>query len=62
MDIEGAEAECLEAILDAGLQQSIGAFLVETHDRMGPHIARRLDRIRQRIAEGNIRNINLEWI
>ena len=62
MDIEGAEAECLEAILDAGLQQSIGAFLVETHDRMGPDVARRLDRIRQRITEGNIRNINLEWI
>lgn len=62
MDIEGAEAECLEAILDVGLQRSIGAFLVETHDRMAPDIARRLNRIRQRIAEGNVRNINLEWI
>lgn len=62
MDIEGAEAECLEAILDAGLQRSIGGFLVEAHDRIGTDIARRLDRIRQRVAEGNIRNMNLEWI
>ena len=62
MDIEGSEAECLEAILDAGLQNSIGAFLVEAHDRVSPDIAHRLDHIRQRIAEGNIRNINLEWI
>jgi len=62
MDIEGSEAECLEAILDAGLEKSIGAFLVEAHDRVSPEIANRLDRIRERIAESNIRNINLEWI
>jgi len=62
MDIEGSEAECLEAILDAGLEKSIGAFLVEAHDRVSTDIAKRLDRIRERIAEGNIRNINLEWI
>ncbi|WP_181177360.1 MULTISPECIES: hypothetical protein [unclassified Mesorhizobium] len=48
--------------MDAGLQQSIGAFLVETHDRIATDIARRLDRIRQRIAEDDIRDINLEWI
>jgi FkbM family methyltransferase len=62
MDIEGSEAECLEAILGAGLHKSIGAFLVETHDRLSPTIANRLDRIRARIAEENIQNINLEWI
>lgn len=62
MDIEGSEAECLEAILDAGLQNSVGAFLVEAHDRVSADIAHRLDRIRERLVESNIRNINLEWI
>jgi FkbM family methyltransferase len=62
MDIEGSEAECLEAVLDAGLQSSIGAFLVETHDRVSTDIATRLDRIRARIARGNIQNINLDWV
>ncbi|ESZ04426.1 MULTISPECIES: hypothetical protein [unclassified Mesorhizobium] len=51
MDIEGSEAECLEAILEAGLQDAIGAILVETHDRVSPDIARRVERIRQRIAQ-----------
>lgn len=62
MDIEGAEAECLEAILDAGLHRSIGMMLVETHDRFSPELAARLDAIRARIARENITNINLEWV
>lgn len=62
MDIEGAEAECLEAILDSGLHRSIGMILVETHDRFSPELAARLDAIRARIARENITNINLEWI
>ncbi|MDQ2634845.1 MAG: FkbM family methyltransferase [Pseudomonadota bacterium] len=62
MDIEGAEAECLEAILDAGLHRSIGMMLVETHECFSPEIADRLDRIRARIAAEAICNINLEWI
>ncbi|ESX11305.1 MULTISPECIES: hypothetical protein [unclassified Mesorhizobium] len=51
MDIEGSEAECLEAILEAGLQDAVGAILVETHDRVSPDIAHRVERIRQRIAQ-----------
>ncbi|MER8672523.1 hypothetical protein NKI46_24165 [Mesorhizobium sp. M0615] len=51
MDIESSEAECLEASREAGLQDAIGAILVETHDRVSPDIARRVERIRQRIAQ-----------
>jgi hypothetical protein len=39
MDIEGAEAECLEAILDAGCHQSVGIILVETHELASSDIA-----------------------
>ena len=37
MDIEGAEAECLEAILDSGVHREVGLFLVETHERFSPN-------------------------
>jgi FkbM family methyltransferase len=62
MDIEGAEAECLEAILDAGLHKSVGYILAECHDGISAEIKKRLDTIRQRIREEEITNINLEWI
>lgn len=59
MDIEGAEAECLEAILDAELHHTIAYIIVETHDDFSPDIARRLDRIRERVR--HIPTINLAW-
>lgn len=46
MDIEGAEAECLEAILDAGLHQSIGYILAESHDGISEDIRFRMAKIR----------------
>ncbi|MBL8578076.1 MAG: FkbM family methyltransferase [Mesorhizobium sp.] len=62
MDIEGGEAECLEAILDAGLHTSIGHILVETHERFSTDIAARIDRVRDRIEREKISNIDLNWI
>lgn len=61
MDIEGAEAECLEAIIDAGLHRSIGGILAECHDIISNEMAQRLDAIRRRIRDERIENINLEW-
>jgi len=61
MDIEGAEAECIEAMLDAGLHHSIGQIWVETHERFSPELAERIGKLRDRIARENISNINLDW-
>lgn len=61
MDIEGAEAECIEAILDAGIHHSIGKILVETHERFSPDLAARIGRLRDRIAREGIDNIDLDW-
>lgn len=61
MDIEGAEAECVEAILDAEMHQSIGQVLVETHERFSPELAARIGKLRERIALTGIANINLNW-
>lgn len=61
MDIEGAEAECLEAIMDAGIHHSIGKILVETHERFSPDLAERIGNLRDRIEREGIRNINMDW-
>lgn len=62
LDIEGAEAELLEALLDSGLHKSIGRIFVETHERFSPELASRIDAIRNRIQADNITNINLDWM
>lgn len=61
LDIEGYEAEVLEAILDAQLDRRIDLILVETHEQFSPELARRLGAIRERIAAGRIDNICLGW-
>lgn len=61
MDIEGAEAECLEAILDAGVHQSLGKIFVETHERFSPELDERIGLLRDRIAREGIQTINLDW-
>ncbi len=62
MDIEGAEIECLEAILDAGLHTSIGQILVETHERFSEDLAAKTAALRTRIQAIGATNINLDWI
>jgi FkbM family methyltransferase len=62
IDIEGGEAEVLEALLDSGFYKQIGSILVETHDRFSPALAARLDAIRSRIRSERITNIDLTWI
>jgi hypothetical protein len=36
-------------------------MLVETHDRLFPHLSERLDRIRDRIAAERLSHISLDW-
>jgi FkbM family methyltransferase len=62
MDIEGAEIECLDAILDAGLHTSIGQILVETHERFSEELATKTALLRHRIQTIGATNINLDWI
>ncbi|MRX33235.1 FkbM family methyltransferase [Aminobacter sp. MDW-2] len=61
MDIEGAEVECLEALFESGIYRSIGAMLVETHDRLFPQLTPRLDRIRNRITVEQLSHVCLDW-
>ncbi|HEY6631333.1 MAG TPA: FkbM family methyltransferase [Rhizobiaceae bacterium] len=61
MDIEGAEVECLNAMIDAGLHRRVGSILAETHERFSPQIKAGVDALRERISREGIRNINLDW-
>lgn len=62
MDIEGAEVECLEAILDAGSHRRIGHMFVETHERFSDDLFERTSALRARILAEKIENIDLDWV
>ncbi|MGS1093815.1 FkbM family methyltransferase [Aquamicrobium terrae] len=62
MDIEGAEAECLEAMLDAGSHRRIGYMFIETHEGFSDEIRERISALRRRILSEKIDNIDLDWV
>lgn len=61
MDVEGAEAEIVQALLERG-HSHIGTILVETHERLIPEIADQLADIRRRVAEERLTKFDLEWV
>jgi FkbM family methyltransferase len=62
MDIEGAEVECIESILDSGIHKSIGQILVETHEEIFTDLVDRTRALRERIEHEKIMNIDLSWV
>lgn len=61
MDIEGAEVDVLETLLDAGLLGRIPHVFVETHDEKIPALAERMARLRQRMAADGLNHVDLDW-
>lgn len=62
LDIEGAEVDILDAILERRMDREIGQLLVETHERFSPELAARTAAIRRKVEELAIKNIDLDWI
>ena len=60
IDIEGAEVELLQRIIDTGLYREIGLILVETHEQI-EEIRDDLLRLRKLVSDRGIKNINLDW-
>ena len=60
IDIEGAEVELIQKIIDTKIYEDIGLVLVETHEQI-PEIAEGIQDLRQLVANREIKNINLEW-
>jgi len=61
MDVEGAEIELLNKLLDEGLATSIHAGFVEVHDRKIPSLAKATEALRKRLAAENAEHITLDW-
>ena len=60
VDIEGAEVELIQKIIDTKTYERIGLIVVETHERI-PEIAPGIDDLRNQIAAKKINNIDLDW-
>ncbi|MBX4206187.1 FkbM family methyltransferase [Candidatus Parcubacteria bacterium] len=60
MDIEGAEVDVLNKLIDLGLTKRIRNIVVETHERF-PTLAEPTAKLRERIRREGISNIDLDW-
>ncbi len=61
LDVEGAEVDILERLIDEGIHRDIGFIVAETHERHSPLLAERTAKLRARIVAEGIDNINLDW-
>ncbi|MBT3279689.1 MAG: FkbM family methyltransferase [Phycisphaerales bacterium] len=62
IDIEGAEFELIEKLIETKLYESIRYIVCETHARFVTDGPEKLAHIEALIREHNITNINLEWV
>lgn len=61
MDVEGAEVDILERLLETGRLHDVGLALVEMHDWHTEELSRRGARIRRRLAEESLEHVCLDW-
>ncbi len=61
MDIEGAEIEVLNELLDAGWHQRIDQAFIEVHDRQIPALAEPTRRLRERLGALGASHFRLDW-
>ena len=62
IDIEGAEFEVLDALLERNLHENIEYLMVETHEHFFAEPAAKLTTLKNKIAEKNAKNIYLDWV
>jgi FkbM family methyltransferase len=61
MDIEGAEVDVLNQLLDEGLHESIEQAFVEVHDRRIKSLAKPTQRLRERLQALGVSHFRLDW-
>lgn len=62
LDVEGAEIEVLNHLLDKNILGTIGQVLVETHETQMPELFEPTNAIRARIKDLGLSNVNLNWV
>ena len=61
LDVEGAEVEILERLLETGRLASIGRVVVEMHDSVVPEITERGERLRAALESDAYSHVALDW-
>lgn len=61
VDIEGAEVDLLEALLDHEVADRIDRIFVETHELKIPHLADRSRALRRRVRKMARPTVNMDW-
>lgn len=62
IDIEGAECEVLQKLIEQEQYNKIKLIVVETHDQKIAGQKEKTDKIREMIKHQNIKNIKLSWL
>ena len=62
IDIEGAEYDVLDKLIDMELYKNIKHILVEDHCETIPEIREKAETVKNKIKEKNISNIRLDWV
>ena len=62
MDIEGSEIEILNKIIDLNIHDKIKYIFVETHERFSHKLGLETAKLKLRIKNLNVNNINLDWV
>ena len=62
IDIEGAEIELLNDLMDSGVARKIPYIFVETHEKKIPTLQKEKEALRNRVKNEGYTNINLNWI
>ena len=62
MDIEGSEIEILNKIIDLNIHDKIKYIFVETHERFSHKLGLETAKLKLRIKNLNINNINIDWV
>ena len=62
IDIEGAEIDLMNAVMDRGLPHQVGLFLIETHEKQLKSEADRFAAMRARAEEFPAGRVNFDWI
>jgi FkbM family methyltransferase len=61
MDIEGAEVDILNQLLDRGLHERIDQAFIEVHDRQIKTLAEPTEKLRQRLKALDVEHFRLDW-
>ncbi|WP_279144829.1 FkbM family methyltransferase [Helicobacter pullorum] len=62
IDIEGAEFDVLDSLIEQKLYENVEYIMVETHERFFENSKEKIENLKSKITKNNIQNIFLDWI